>query len=93
MMSSLLFQVGEIKPGEKVLVTGRAYLVTLGGLSITYWADPPSPPLQPPNHTSDVPPVRAVPEIFLRVGGPQALFCSVGGGGCFVDNVSKGWGS
>ena len=25
------------------------------------------------------------------VGGPQALFCLVGGG-CFVDNVSKGWG-
>ena len=26
-------------------------------------------------------------------GGPQALFCPVGGGGgCFVDNVSEGWG-
>ena len=24
-------------------------------------------------------------------GGPQALFCPVGGG-CFVDNVSEGWG-
>ena len=33
--------------------------------------------------------VRAVPEIILR--GPQALFCPVGGG-CFVDNVSEGWG-
>ena len=27
----------------------------------------------------------------LSWGGPQALFCLVGGG-CFVDNVSKGWG-
>ena len=35
-------------------------------------------------------PVRAVPEIILGVGGPQALFCPVGGG-CFVD-VSEGWG-
>ena len=34
---------------------------------------------------------RAVPEIILGVGGPQALFCPVGGGG-FVDNVSEGWG-
>ena len=25
------------------------------------------------------------------VGGPQTLFCPVGGG-CFVDNVSEGWG-
>ena len=24
-------------------------------------------------------------------GRPQALFCPVGGG-CFVDNMSKGWG-
>ena len=32
--------------------------------------------------------VRAVPEIIL--GGPQALFCPVGGG-CFVDNASEGW--
>ena len=24
-------------------------------------------------------------------GGPQTLFCPVGGG-CFVDNVSEGWG-
>ena len=36
--------------------------------------------------------IRAVPEIILGVGGPQALFCPVGGGGCFVDNVSEGWG-
>ena len=36
--------------------------------------------------------VRAVPEIILReVGGPQTLFCPVGGG-CFVDSVSEGWG-
>ena len=36
--------------------------------------------------------LRAVPEIILRgVGGPQALFCSVGGR-CFVDNVSERWG-
>ena len=34
--------------------------------------------------------VRAVPEI-VRGGRPQALFCPVGGG-CFVDNVSEGWG-
>ena len=34
--------------------------------------------------------VRAVPEIILG-GGPQALFCPVSGG-CFVDNVSEGWG-
>ena len=33
--------------------------------------------------------VRAVPEIIL--GGLQTLFCPVGGG-CFVDNVSEGWG-
>ena len=33
----------------------------------------------------------AVPEIILGGGGPQALFCPLGGG-CFVDNVSKGWG-
>ena len=33
--------------------------------------------------------VRAVPEIILG-GGPQALFCPVGGGGCFVDKVSEG---
>ena len=31
--------------------------------------------------------VRAVPEII----GGEALFCPVGGG-CFVDNVSEGWG-
>ena len=35
--------------------------------------------------------IRAVPEIILGVGGPQALFCAVGGG-CFVDNLSEGWG-
>ena len=35
--------------------------------------------------------IRAVPEIILGGGGPQALFCPVGGG-CFVDNVSEGWG-
>ena len=35
--------------------------------------------------------VRAVVEIILRVRGPQALFCPVGGG-CFVDNMSEGWG-
>ena len=35
--------------------------------------------------------LRAVPEIILRGGGPQTLFCPVGGG-CFVDNVSEGWG-
>ena len=36
--------------------------------------------------------LRAVPEIILRggVGGPQALFCPVGGGGCFIDIVSEG---
>ena len=34
--------------------------------------------------------VRAVPEIILGVGGPQALFCPVGGGR-FVDNGSEGW--
>ena len=28
----------------------------------------------------------------LSLGGPQALFCHVGGEGCFVDNVSEGWG-
>ena len=33
--------------------------------------------------------VRAVPEIILREGGPQTLFCPVGGG-CFVDSVSEG---
>ena len=33
--------------------------------------------------------VRAVPEIILE--GAQTLFCPVGGG-CFVDNVSEGWG-
>ena len=27
----------------------------------------------------------------LSLGGPQALFCPVGGG-CYVDNVSEGWG-
>ena len=26
-----------------------------------------------------------------EVGGPQTLFCPVGGG-CFVDSVSEGWG-
>ena len=35
--------------------------------------------------------LRAVPEIILEGGGPQALFCPVRGG-CFVDNVSEGWG-
>ena len=37
--------------------------------------------------------LRAVPEIILGGGGdgPQILFCPVGGG-CFVDNVSEGWG-
>ena len=35
--------------------------------------------------------VRAVPEIILRGSGPQTLFCPVEGG-CFVDNVSEGWG-
>ena len=35
--------------------------------------------------------LRAVPEIILRGGGPQAHFCPVGEG-CFVDNVSEGWG-
>ena len=34
--------------------------------------------------------LRAVPEIILG-GGAQALFCPVEGG-CFVDNVSEGWG-
>ena len=34
---------------------------------------------------------RAVPEIILGGDGPQTLFCPVGGG-CFVDNVSEGWG-
>ena len=28
---------------------------------------------------------------YPRGGGPQTLFCPVGGG-CFVDNVSEGWG-
>ena len=36
--------------------------------------------------------IRAVPEIILGGYGPQALFCPVGGG-CFVDNVSEGWGA
>ena len=37
--------------------------------------------------------VRAVPEIILGGGGVghRPPFCPVGGG-CFVDNVSKGWG-
>ena len=35
--------------------------------------------------------MRAVPEIILGGGGAQTLFCPVGGG-CFVDNVSEGWG-
>ena len=35
--------------------------------------------------------VRAVPEIILG-GGRRHFFCPVGGG-CFVDSVSKGWGS
>ena len=34
--------------------------------------------------------LRAVPEIILG-GGPAGTFCPVGGG-CFVDNVSEGWG-
>ena len=34
--------------------------------------------------------LRAVPELILG-GGAQTLFCPVGGG-CFVDNVSEGWG-
>ena len=38
-------------------------------------------------YTSKLICIRAVPEIIL--GG--TLFCPVGGG-CFVDNVSKGWG-
>ena len=36
--------------------------------------------------------LKAVPEIILGGGGgPQTLFRPVGGG-CFVDNVSEGWG-
>ena len=35
--------------------------------------------------------VRAVPEIILRGWGAANTFCPVGGG-CFVDNVSEGWG-
>ena len=34
---------------------------------------------------------RAVPEIILRGGWAANTFLS-GGGRCFVDNVSKGWG-
>ena len=33
--------------------------------------------------------IRAVLEIIL--GGAQTLFCPAGGG-CFLDNVSEGWG-
>ena len=42
-------------------------------------------------HESAIKPdlLRAVPEIIL--GEVQTLFCPVGGG-CFVDNVSEGWG-
>ena len=35
--------------------------------------------------------LRLFQKIILRGVGPQALFCPVGGG-CFVDNVSKGVG-
>ena len=35
--------------------------------------------------------IRAVSEIILKGGRPRALFYPVGRG-CFVDNVSEGWG-
>ena len=36
--------------------------------------------------------IRAVPEIIIRGGWAANTFLSGGGGGCFVDNVSEGWG-
>ena len=36
--------------------------------------------------------LRAVPEIILGGGGHKHFFVRWGGGGCFVDNVSEGWG-
>ena len=35
--------------------------------------------------------LRAVPEIILGVVGRRHFFV-LWGGGCFVDNVSEGWG-
>ena len=36
--------------------------------------------------------VKAIPEIILRGVGCRHFFVLWGGGGCFVDNVSEGWG-
>ena len=37
--------------------------------------------------------VRAVPEIILRRGGPQALFCPVGGDGALLTTCPGDGGS
>ena len=53
----------------------------------TWYTDPTATHWQPTQT------LRAVPEIILRWGWAAGTFLSCGGGGgCFVDNVSKGWG-
>ena len=65
-------------PDEVVL--DRAFYMFLDAFSIIAFC----------GDAHSIPGVRAVPEIILG-GWAQTLFCPVGGG-CFVDNVSEGWG-